>query len=226
MNRKILMVLTSNDDLGGLRKTGYYVPEAAHPYEVFKANGYTVDFVSPKGGEPPKDGYKAEDASQVKFLEDNKSKLANTLMPEQVNANEYDAIFYAGGHGTMWDFPNNSKLAEIAASIYEKGGVVSAVCHGPAALVNLRLSNGDFLVKGKTVAAFTNAEEEAVKLTKVVPFLLESKLTELGANHVAAPNFQENVQTSERLITGQNPASAKGVAEAVVKVLEQQPVHA
>jgi putative intracellular protease/amidase len=226
MSKNILLVLTSNDDLGGIRKTGYYVPEAAHPYEVFKAQGYTIDFVSPKGGEPPKDGYKADDASQTMFLEENKDKLATTLTPEQVNPDNYHAIFFAGGHGTMWDFPENPKLAEIASSIYEKGGVVSAVCHGPAALVNVRLSNGDFLVKGKTVAAFTNAEEEAVKLTNVVPFLLESKLLERGALHVAAPNFALNVQTSARLVTGQNPASARGVAEAVVKVLEQQPVHA
>ncbi len=226
MSKNILMVLTSNDDLGGVRKTGYYVPEAAHPYEVFKAQGYTVDFVSPKGGEPPKDGYKADDASQVTFLEENKDKLATTLTPEQVNADNYHAIFYAGGHGTMWDFPNNTKLAEIASSIYEKGGVVSAVCHGPAALVNVRLSNGEFLVKDKMVAAFTNAEEEAVKLTEVVPFLLESELLERGAKHVPAPNFQANVQTSERLVTGQNPASAKGVAEAVVTMLEKTLVTA
>jgi putative intracellular protease/amidase len=226
MSKNILMVLTSNDDLGGVRKTGYYVPEAAHPYEVFTSQGYTVDFVSPKGGEAPKDGYNAADVSQTRFLEENKDKLATTLTPEQVNPQNYHAIFFAGGHGTIWDFPNNTRLAEIASSIYESGGVVSAVCHGPAALVNLRLSNGDFLVKGKTVAAFTNAEEEAVKLTNVVPFLLESKLIERGAIHVTAPNFQANVQTSARLVTGQNPASARGVAEAVVKVLEQQTVHA
>lgn len=226
MRKNILIVLTSNDDLGGVGKTGYYVPEAAHPYEVFKAQGYTIDFVSPKGGEPPKDGYKADDALQTRFLEENKDKLATTLTPEQVNPDNYHAIFFAGGHGAMWDFPNNTKLAEIASSIYEKGCVVSAVCHGPAALVNVRLSNGDFLVKGKTVAAFTNAEEEAVKLTSVVPFLLESKLLERGALHVTAPNFVVNVQTSARLVTGQNPASARGVAQAVVKVLEQQSVPA
>jgi putative intracellular protease/amidase len=226
MSKNILMVLTSNDDLGGVRKTGYYVPEAAHPYEVFTSQGYQVDFVSPKGGEPPKDGYNAADISQVRFLEENKDKLATTLTPEQVNAQHYHAIFFVGGHGTMWDFPDNTELVALASRVYESGGVVSAVCHGPAALVNLRLSNGDFLVKGKTVAAFTNAEEEAVKLANVVPFLLESKLIERGAIHVTAPNFQANVQTSARLVTGQNPASARGVAEAVVKVLEQQTVPA
>jgi putative intracellular protease/amidase len=226
MSKNILMVLTSHGDLGGVRKTGYYVPEAAHPYEVFKAQGYTLDFVSPKGGEPPKDGFNADGAAQVEFLEENKDKLTSTLTPDQVNPDNYHAIFYAGGHGTMWDFPNNTRLAELASSIYKKGGVVAAVCHGPAALVNVRLSNGEFLVKGKKVAAFTNAEEEAVKLTNVVPFLLETKLVERGAHHVPAPNFAANVQTSERLVTGQNPASARGVAEAVVKVLEQQLVNA
>jgi putative intracellular protease/amidase len=221
MSKNILMVLTSHNDLGGRRKTGYYVPEAAHPYEVFEAQGYTVDFVSPQGGEPPKDGFDADDMSQVRFLEENKDKLAATLTPEQVNADNYQAIFYAGGHGTMWDFPNNTALAELASNIYERGGVVAAVCHGPAALVNVRLPNGEFLVKGKAVAAFTNAEEEAVNLTEVVPFLLESKLVERGAKHVPAANFQVNVQTSERLVTGQNPASATGVAKAVVRLLEQ-----
>lgn len=222
MNKRVLMVLTSYSDLGGVRKTGFYVPEAAHPYWVFKAREYSVDFVSTAGGQPPMDGYNANDAEQVRFLEDPevKAKLTNTLTPDAVNPADYDVIFYVGGHGTMWDFPNNPQLAKIAAHIYENGGVVAAVCHGPAGLVNIQLSNGEFLVKGKTLAAFTNAEEESVGLTNTVPFLLQSKLEERGANHVAAPNFQPNVQVSERLATGQNPTSAKPLAEAIMKLLE------
>lgn len=223
MSKKILFVLTSNADLGGVRKTGFYVPEAAHPFTIFKTQGYDIDFVSPQGGQPPMDGFKAEDGEQVAFLEANREQLTHTLRPEQVNPADYAAIFYVGGHGTMWDFADSAGLAAIAASIYDQGGVVSAVCHGPAGLVNIRLGNGEFLVKGKTLAAFTNAEEEAIGLTKVVPFLLADKLVERGAKHVEMANFQPNTQVSERLVTGQNPQSARGVAEAVIKLLEGVP---
>jgi putative intracellular protease/amidase len=223
MSKKILFVLTSHADLGGVRNTGFYVPEAAHAYSIFKSQGYEVDFVSPRGGQPPLDGFKAEDTEQVAFLESNRAALANTLRPEQVRPADYAAIFYVGGHGTMWDFADQTELSAVAASIYEGGGVVSAVCHGPAGLLNIRLSSGEFLVKGKPVAAFTNAEEAAVGLSKTVPFLLESKLLERGATPILAPNFQANIQVWERLVTGQNPASARGVAEAVVKLLEGVP---
>ena len=119
----------------------------------------------------------------------------------------------------MWDFPENEELAAIAAQIYEQGGIVSAVCHGPAALVNIKLSNGDHLVNGKTVAAFTNEEEVAVGLSEVVPFLLQDKLIERGATHTKAENFQAHVVSSDRLVTGQNPASATGVGEQVVRLI-------
>jgi putative intracellular protease/amidase len=221
MNKRILMVLTSHSDLGGKGQTGYYIPEAAHPYDVFKTQGYDVEFVSPKGGQPPQDGLDETDARQMTFLQDNKDKLSNTNTPAQINPLDYQAIFYVGGHGTMWDLPNNTTLASIAATIYDNGGVVGAVCHGPAGLVNVRLANGEFLVKDKTVAAFTNSEEETVELTTVVPFLLETKLIERGANHVPAPDFAENVQVSGRLVTGQNPASSTGVALGMVKLLER-----
>jgi putative intracellular protease/amidase len=217
--KNILMVLTSHNDLGGVRSTGYYVPEAAHPYWMFKASGFEVQFVSPKGGKPTPDGANAADPEQVRFLE--LPELAQTLEPSAIVPEQFDAIFYVGGHGTMWDFPSNTQLSAIAANIYERGGMVSAVCHGPAGLVNIRLSSGEFLLAGKTVAGFTNAEEAAVKLEAVVPFLLEDKLTERGAKHIAADNFQANVQVSQRLVTGQNPASARGVAQAVIELLKQ-----
>ena len=122
----------------------------------------------------------------------------------------------------MWDFPDNPDLARIAASIYERGGVVSAVCHGPAALVNLKLSDGSYLVAGKRVAGFTNDEENAVGLTDAVPFLLADKLTAAGATHVPAPNFTEQVVTDGRLVTGQNPQSARAMAEAVVQAVQSR----
>jgi putative intracellular protease/amidase len=224
--KRILMALTSHDDLGGLRKTGFYVPEAMHTFNTFKARGYEVDFVSPKGGLPPMDGFKSENPDHVKFVADAGSKLERTMRPDQVDSSQYDAIVYVGGHGTMWDFPNDTTLSSIAASIYEREGIVGAVCHGPAGLVNIRLSSSEFLVKGKTLAAFTDSEEESQKLTDVVPFLLESKLRERGANVITAPNFQANVQVSERLVTGQNPASSAPMAEAIVEMLERSPVTA
>ena len=131
----------------------------------------------------------------------------------------YRAIFFAGGHGTMWDFPRDPDLARLARSIYEAGGVVAAVCHGPAALVNLTLSDGSRLVAGKQVAAFTNDEEKAVGLAEVVPFSLADQLVKAGAEHLPAPNFTAQVVADGRLVTGQNPASARGVAERVVALL-------
>ncbi|RUT08584.1 hypothetical protein DSM106972_017520 [Dulcicalothrix desertica PCC 7102] len=121
------------------------------------------------------------------------AKIQDTLAPAEVKPNDYQAIFFAGGHGVMWDLPDNKPLQQLTASMYERGALVGAVCHGPAALVNVKLSNGEYLVKGKTVAAFTNEEEEAVGLTKVMPFLLESKLIARGAKHAKAPNFQSHV---------------------------------
>ena len=218
--KKILFALTSHADLGGLRKTGYYVPEAAHPYAAFKARGYTVEFVSPLGGQPPSDGFKADDHEQVAFLADNRSQLERTMTPSEVNPLEYDAVFYVGGHGTMWDFADDTGLAQVAAQIYDRGGVVAAVCHGPAGLVNVTLPSGEYLVAGKKIAAFTNAEEMAVGLQDTVPFMLETALRDRGAQVVTAMNFSENVQVSGRLVTGQNPASARGVGAAVVALLE------
>jgi putative intracellular protease/amidase len=222
--KRILMVLTSHTDLGGLRTTGFYVPEAMHVFNVFRTRGYTVNFVSPKGGQPPMDGFKADNPEHVQFVADAGKQLENTLTPNQVDPSQYDAIVYVGGHGTMWDFPNDLELSSLASSIHERGGVIGAVCHGPAGIVNIRTANGEFLVKGKTVAAFTNAEEEAVSLTNVVPFLLETKLIERGANIITAPNFEANVQISDRLVTGQNPASSVPLAEAIVRLLERVPV--
>ena len=126
----------------------------------------------------------------------------------------------------MWDFADNERLAKVAADIYEAGGVIGAVCHGPSALVNIKLSNGSYLVDGKTVASFTNEEEKAVGLADVVPFLLASKLTERGAKHSKAPNFEAHVQVSERLVTGQNPASAEGVGRALAVLLQREQVAA
>jgi putative intracellular protease/amidase len=222
-SQKVLIVLTSHDTLGDTGKeTGFYLPEVTHPLDAFTKAGLMVDFVSPKGGKAPMVGIDLEDPLNKAFLDDSEqvSRVENTLNPAQIDPAKYGAIFYAGGHGTMWDFADNQELAAIAAAIYEAGGVVGAVCHGPAALVNLKLSNGAYLVANKTVAAFTNEEEAAVGLTDIVPFLLEAKLIERGANFTKVANFQACVVEYDRLVTGQNPASAAGVGEKMVELMQ------
>jgi putative intracellular protease/amidase len=221
--KKVLIVLTSHSEKGSTgQKTGAYAPELTHPYDVFHAAGFTVEFASVKGGAVPLDGVDRKDPSIAAFMDN--AELVNQLhaskSPRAVVDSVYDAIFYAGGHGTMWDFADEPLLAQLAARSYERGGVVGAVCHGPAALVNVKLTDGQYLVAGKDVAAFTDEEERAVGLEKVVPFLLSSKLAERGAKMHPAPNWQKQVVVSERLVTGQNPASAKGVAEEMTKLLQ------
>ncbi len=221
--KKVLIVLTSHDTLGNTGKeTGFYLPEVTHPEAAFEQAGFSIDYVSPKGGKAPMIGVDLEDPLNQAFLENatKVSQVETTLTPAQIDPTKYDAIFYAGGHGTMWDFPENQELAAIASTIYEQGGVVGAVCHGPAGLANIKLSNGDYLVSGKTVAGFTNEEEAAVSLSEVVPFFLEEMLTDRGATHTKAANFQPHVVVSARLVTGQNPASAAGVGEQMVKLLK------
>ncbi len=222
----ILFVLTSHERLGDTgRKTGFYLPEIAHPYAVFRDGGHELAAVSPRGGSPPMDGVDTSDPVQQAFLDDQEaiSLIQHTLPADEVDPASYDAIFYVGGHGTMWDFPDNPWLARTAAAIYEAGGAVAAVCHGPAGIVNITLEDGTYLVAGKEVAAFTNEEEAAVGLTGVVPFLLESTLVARGAQHTKAPVFEPHVVVDGRLVTGQNPASATGVAEALVRVLDARP---
>lgn len=219
--KRALLALTSHDDLGGLRATGYYVGEAAHPWRVFTDAGYVVDVASVRGGVAPEDGRDDSDPEQVAFLADPHigGQLADTTALEDIEPTAYDVLFMVGGHGTMWDFPDSAALARVGREVYENGGVVAAVCHGPAGLVNLTLSDGTALVSGKTVTGFTNEEEAAVNLTDVVPFLLAPRLTQAGAQHVAAAPFTEHVEVDGRLVTGQNPQSAAAVARAVVTIL-------
>jgi putative intracellular protease/amidase len=163
----------------------------------------------------------ANDAVSAKYWNNAafRQAIANTQKISEVDPSKYAAIFFAGGHGTMWDFPNDASIQKIIREIYESGNVVSAVCHGPAALVNVKLSDGSYLVASKKVAAFTNKEEEEVASTNIVPFLLETALIHHGANHQEAPNWSNNVVVDGRLVTGQNPQSAAGVGEAIVKLV-------
>jgi putative intracellular protease/amidase len=220
---RILIALTSHGDLAGLRPTGYYLAEAAHPWHVFTEAGYAVDFVSVAGGEPPVDGVDLTDPIQKAFTEDAgvQAKLKATPRFADVDQSDYDAVLFAGGHGAVFDFPNDADLAGFARALYERGGVVSAVCHGPAALAGITLSDGSPIVAGKRIAAFTNSEEAAVELTEAVPFLLQTRLEEQGGKHTGAADWQPHVVTDGLLVTGQNPASSTGVAEAVLEVLRK-----
>lgn len=221
---RVLFVVTSHSALGNTgQKTGYYLSEVAHPFQVLQEAGYAIDFVSPKGGKAPMDpkSYKLDDPINKAFWETYGKRLEETRASEQVDPSQYVAIFYAGGHGTMWDFPENEALARIAANIYERGGAIGAVCHGPSGLLPIRLSNGRPLVEGRRISSFTNEEEQAVRLDKIMPFLLETRLKTLGAIHVSVKNFAAHVEVDDRIVTGQNPASAAGVGRALVEVLHQ-----
>lgn len=221
MGQRVLFVLTSNDDLGGVRTTGFFVGEAAHPWRVLHDAGVHVDLASIAGGQPPMDGRDERDSVQNDFLADPsiREQLHNTPRLADIDPADYDAVLFVGGHGTMWDFPDDPDVARVGRDIYEAGGIVGAVCHGPAALVNMTLSDGTPLVAGKTVAAFSNEEEAAVRLTGTVPFLLQDALLERGARHIAGPAFTEHVEVSDRLVTGQNPKSAAKVGEEVLALL-------
>ena len=224
--KKALIVVTSHSQLGDTGKpTGYYLPEVTHPYAALTARGIEVDIASIAGGTAPLDprSLQLTDPVNKQFWETpaTRAKLEQTQPLSQVDPGQYQAILFAGGHGTMWDFPKNPDVQRVAAAIYEAGGVVAAVCHGPAALVDVKLASGKHLVADRQVAAFSDAEEEAAGLTKVMPFLLQSTLEQRGARYSKAALWQAHVQVDGRLVTGQNPASAAGVGAAVADLLSQ-----
>lgn len=224
--QRILVVVTSHDRLGETgEKTGYWLSEVAHFDRVVRAHGYGVDFVSPKGGKPPLDERSNDtaDADNAAFLADAAAvaQLNASATPTAVRADDYAAIYYAGGHGPMWDLPDNQELAALARAIYERGGVVAAVCHGPAGLLHLTLGDGTLLLAGRPVTGLSNTEEWLSGKSKAVPFSLQDELTKRGGRYEKATlPFGSFVRVSDRLITGQNPASARAVAEAVVAVLQ------
>lgn len=222
--KKILFVVTSHDKKGNTgKKTGYYLGEVSHPWEVLHSAGYEIDFVSPKGGKAPVDAFDMTDTINKKFWDNEfyRNKIENTKKPSEINPDDYVAIHYAGGHGAMWDLANNAEIAIIASTIYENNGVISAVCHGPAGLVNIKLSNGEYLVAGKKVNGFTNEEEIKVKLENVVPFMLEDKLKKRGAIFEKSKPFTKHIAVDQRLVTGQNPQSAKQVGIATLLELQK-----
>lgn len=222
-SHRVLFVLTSTDRLGDTgHKTGAYLSEITHVYDEVVRAGYAVDMISPHGGRVPLDGVKMDDPLNATWMNDEEflEKIENTLKPWQVQSQDYCAIYFVGGHGAMFDFPENLQLQKLTTEIFENNGVVGAVCHGAAALVNVRLSDGTYLIKNHEVSCFTNDEEETVGMEKSVPFLLQSKMEERGAVHTSSPRFAGHVVKSGRLVTGQNPASSSGVGKSIVEVLD------
>ncbi|EKK5268929.1 type 1 glutamine amidotransferase domain-containing protein [Cronobacter dublinensis] len=220
--KPVLCVVTSHPVKGASGvPTGFFMAELTHPLKVLEEAGFETVIASIRGGQPPIDGFDLSDPVNAWFWNetDFQHRLATTRPLSELNGADYSAVFFAGGHGTMWDFRDSQDAQRIIRDVYESHGVVAAVCHGPAALVDATLSHGDYLVAGKNIAAFTNKEEEEVQATTVVPFLLETALRKHGALHHEAPNWSENVMVDGRLITGQNPASAHGVGVAMAKTL-------
>jgi putative intracellular protease/amidase len=223
---KILMVLTSHDQLGNTgKKTGFWLEEFAAPYYLLKDAGAAITLASPKGGQPPLDPKSDLPENHTEFTKRFRADtaaqtaLANTKKLTDVSAHDFDAVFYPGGHGPMWDMPDNPTSIALLEAFVKADKPIGAVCHAPVALVNVRGKNGDYLVKGKRVTGFTNSEEEAVGLTNVVPFLLEDRLKERGGIHSQAANWAPYVQVDGKLVTGQNPASSRPGAEALLKLL-------
>ncbi|AUH71939.1 type 1 glutamine amidotransferase domain-containing protein [Legionella sainthelensi] len=222
---KILMVLTSHDMLGNTgRKTGFWLEEFAAPYFVFKDAGVELTLASPKGGQPPIDPKSDLPENQTpamqRFKQDKQAQkeLSQTVILTDVRADNFNALFYPGGHGPLWDLAESAASISLIESFYNSKKPVALVCHAPGVLRHVNYK-GAPLVKGKRVTGFTNSEEEEVQLTEVVPFLVEDELKRLGGLFEKAPNWQSFVIVDSHLITGQNPASSTASAQALVKLL-------
>lgn len=223
---KILMVLTSHSKLGNTgHKTGFCLEEFAAPYYTFKDAGAEIVLASPKGGQPPLDPKSALEDFQTelthRFNQDVEAQkaLANTVKLDTVKADDFDAVFYPGGHGPLWDLTNSADSIHLIEAFTAANKPTGFVCHAPGVLRHVKVANGDALIKGRNVTGFTNGEEADVQLTEVVPFLIEDEFIRLGANYQKAQNWMPNVVTDGKLVTGQNPASSAPVAEALLKLL-------
>lgn len=224
---KVLMVLTSHDTLGNTgRKTGFWLEELAAPYYVFKDNGAEITLASPKGGRPPLDPKSNEPNFQTditrRFEKDvaANAQLDKTLRLADVKQQDYDTVFYPGGHGPMWDLAEDKSSIKLLESLVAAGKLFAVVCHSTGALRHVRTPDGKLFVEGKTVTGFTDGEEEDVGLTKVVPFLVEDEMLKLGAVFSKVKNWGVHSVVSGKLITGQNPASSGPTAKLLIDMLK------
>ena len=226
---KILLVLTSHDTLGNTgRKTGFWLEELAAPYYVFKDAGVEIVLASPKGGQPPLDPKSNEPSFQTdltrRFEADAsaKAQLATTVRLDSVKAEDFDSVFYPGGHGPMWDLAEDPNSVKLIETTLRAGKPLALVCHAPGVLRHAKRPDGKPLVEGNKVTGFTNTEEESVGLTKVVPFLVEDELKAKGGIFSKAGDWQPYVLTDGLLITGQNPASSGPAAKVLIEMLKQK----
>jgi putative intracellular protease/amidase len=226
---KVLMVLTSHDQLGNTgRKTGFWLEELAAPYYVFKDVGAQITLASPKGGRPPLDPKSNEPNFQTditrRFEKDAaaEDQLSKTVRLDSVKQEDFDTVFYPGGHGPMWDIAEDKNSIKLIESFLAAGKYVALVCHAPGALRHVKTPQGKPLVEGKNVTGFTNGEEEAVGLTKVVPFLVEDELMRLGAIFTKVKDWGVHTIVDGQLITGQNPASSGPAARVLIETMKQK----
>lgn len=226
MTKKILMVLTSHDRLGDTgKKTGFWLEEFAAPYYVFKDAGVQITLASPQGGQPPLDpksddpGAQTDATRRFKADADAQKALANTVVLASVRAEDFDAVFYPGGHGPLWDLAEDAQSIALIEKTFAAGKPLALVCHAPGVLRHAKAPDGKPLVDGKKVTGFTNTEEEAVQLTKVVPFLVEDMLQANGGQYSKGADWAPYVLVDGNLITGQNPASSEQGAHAVLQQL-------
>jgi putative intracellular protease/amidase len=226
MALNILMVLTSHADLGDTgEKTGFWVEEFAAPYYIFKDAGVAITLASPLGGQPPVDPKsELEDfqtAATKRFDADSEVQklIANTVTLSSVNADDYDAVFYPGGHGPLWDLTDNTDSISLLESFVAQNKPVSAVCHATAALLNVKDTNGEFFIKGKEITGFSNSEEDAVQLREVVPFMLEDEIVNRNAQYQSGADWHPFAIQDGLAITGQNPASSELAAEKLLTFL-------
>jgi putative intracellular protease/amidase len=224
----VLMVLTSHSELGNTgKKTGFWIEEFAAPYYTLKDAGVNITLASPKGGQPPIDPKSAEPDAQTDATrrfnadKDLQALLAQTKKLSEVNADDFDAVFFPGGHGPLWDLSTDTNSIRLIETFWKSKKPVAAVCHAPAVLLNAKDENGELLVKGKRVTGFTNTEEEAVQLTEVVPFLLEDELKNKGAQYSKKEDWAPYVVEDGLLITGQNPASSEEAAHQLLQLLKK-----
>lgn len=229
MKKKVLIAATNHDKHPSTnRSTGLWLSELAHFHEILVSEGYSVDIVSPAGGRIPINPQSLSlfflDTLTKKYYNDKKfvSSLADTLKPHEVHWEDYDVIFYSGGHGALWDFPQCTELQEIGRNIYENGGIVSAVCHGVSGLLDIRLSNGTYMLTNKFVTGYSNMEEKLAKMSKYIPFSLQDELIKRGANYKkSVVLLRPFTITNGRLVTGQNPMSTRAVAHATLQLLNE-----
>ena len=222
----ILIVLTSHDKLGNTQeKTGFWLEEFASPYYTLLDAGANITIASPKGGKPPLDpksdaaDFQTESTKRFKADEKANEVLANTLKLSSVKESDFDAVMYPGGHGPLWDLTTDTDSIALIEAFVKADKPVASVCHAPSVLLNVKLSNGEYLVKGKKVTGFSNTEEEAVQLTDIVPFLLEDALQAKGATYSKVADWNSYAITDGKLITGQNPGSSEAVAKELLKLL-------